>query len=47
MSAAILYAIAILYLCSAISFAIDGNAPWTGLTCSWGIGNLILAYLAK
>jgi hypothetical protein len=42
-----MFAIALMYLGAAVSFAWEGKAAWCGLALCWGAGNLILGMISK
>ena len=47
MSAAFMFAIALMYAGSALSFAVDGKYSWAALCLCWGAGNAILGAISK
>lgn len=47
MSAAFMYAIALMYLGAAVCFAWEEKTAYCLLSICWGSGNLILGYISK
>jgi hypothetical protein len=43
----LMFLIGCLYLAASVSFLAKKMWPWALLCCCWGIGNLVLAWLAK
>lgn len=46
MSAAFMYAIAIMYGAAAVSFYIEGKYLWFVVAVCWGIGNALLGLMS-
>lgn len=47
MSTPFLYAIAVLYLGAAISFAWQMKLAWAGLCFSWAVGNFLIGFISQ